>query len=502
MSEFDLKYAAGKPPSAVWRGRKLPRPPLDEDLILAWVDAHRNRCGTWPRYISGSIPESDGDTWLGVNAALRHGYRGLLGDSSLALLLQERRGVRNDKNLPRLTTDEILAWADAQHEWCGEWPGKDSGPVLEHESETWGGVNASLRTGNRGLPGGSSLAQLLDESRDVKNIKRLPNLTIDQILAWADAHYQRHGAWPRSAMFDSVPESPRDNWNSIHAALIRGSRGLPSGSSLARILQQYRNKRNPKGLPPFSTEQILKWAIEFRGSVGRWPKLSDGAIEGTDGETWLAVDSALKEGIRGLSGTDSLNCDRGSETPIFTEPGFETRTGSLARLLARHGMTDPREIQNILCIDNILAWADAHYALHGQWPRYDSGLIPNVDPSLFTEASFSSELTWKKVNQALQLGQRGLPPGSTLAKLLFERRGVPNRGSKPDFTLDKILAWTDVHFAHYGHYPNCRSGAVEGAPDETWMAIENALRSGRRGMEGGTSLSALLRKFRPTSGAA
>jgi hypothetical protein len=47
----------------------------------------------------------------------------------------------------------------------------------------------ALRLGLRGLPGGSSLARLLDEQRRVRNVKNLPPLTEEQILAWADEHH-------------------------------------------------------------------------------------------------------------------------------------------------------------------------------------------------------------------------------------------------------------------------------------------------------------------------
>ena len=40
-----------------------------------------------------------------------------------------------------------------------------SGPVAEAPEETWRAVNMALAQGHRGLPGGSSLSRLLDESR-------------------------------------------------------------------------------------------------------------------------------------------------------------------------------------------------------------------------------------------------------------------------------------------------------------------------------------------------
>jgi hypothetical protein len=36
-----------------------------------------------------------------------------------------------------------------------------SGAIIDAPGETWSGVNAALERGNRGLPGGSSLARLI-----------------------------------------------------------------------------------------------------------------------------------------------------------------------------------------------------------------------------------------------------------------------------------------------------------------------------------------------------
>src|SRR5262249_14050324 len=39
------------------------RPPLSEEQILAWADAHHARTGKWPTILSGPVPEAPGDTW-------------------------------------------------------------------------------------------------------------------------------------------------------------------------------------------------------------------------------------------------------------------------------------------------------------------------------------------------------------------------------------------------------------------------------------------------------
>src|SRR5262249_46305900 len=63
-----------------------------------------------------------------------------------------------------------------------------------------------------------------------------------------------------------------------------GGRGLPGGSSLARLLARRRRARNPAGLPPLSAEEILAWADRFHDRTGRWPRVRSGPIPGTAGE--------------------------------------------------------------------------------------------------------------------------------------------------------------------------------------------------------------------------
>src|SRR5262245_25765063 len=159
-------------------------PPLTIEQILKWADEHYARTGSWPTAKSGIIPNSGGEKWASVDMALRKGARGLPGGSSLARLLAEHRSTRNRKQLPPLTLEQILVWADAHYARTGTWPTAKSGPIVDAPGETWLAVDMALRMGRRGLPGGSSLAMLLAEMRNVRNVWTRPDLSIQQILAW------------------------------------------------------------------------------------------------------------------------------------------------------------------------------------------------------------------------------------------------------------------------------------------------------------------------------
>ena len=190
------------------------------------ADCERRTCGRRP-----------GEAWGNINTALKQGHRGLPGGSSLPRLLARERGVRNCPP-PRLTVSQILAWADAHHKRTGRWPTSVSGPVEDVPGETWGKINVTLRYGHRGLPGGSSLARLLEKRRGVVPFVRI-RWTIPEILAWADAYHKRTGKWPLTTS-GPVVGAIRGTWCAIDRALRRGSRGLPGGSSLAALLIEHR----------------------------------------------------------------------------------------------------------------------------------------------------------------------------------------------------------------------------------------------------------------------
>jgi hypothetical protein len=433
----------------------LPR--LTEEQILAWADAFHQQNGKWPNERSGLIPGSGGETWCAVVTALRDGKRGLPGDNSLARLLAARRGVRNSKHLPDLTIGMVLTWADAHHQRTGKWPDVRSGAISEAPGETWGGVNASLERGKRGLPGGMTLAQLLAAERGVRNHMKLPPLRREQILAWADAYFERTGNWP-TAKSGSIPEAPPETWMRVETALRSGLRGLRRRTSLAELLARHRDKRNIQKLPPLRIRQILEWADAHFERTGRWPTKNSGAIPEAPGETWRRVETALQDGLRG-------------------QPGGK----SLARLLARRrGKRNSKALQP-LTVGQILLWADRFHQETGTWPIQKSGAIPGTDGE-----------TWFTVDKTLRRGGRGLPAGSSLARLLAEHRGRRNPKGLPDLTEEKIRAWAEAHRQATGCWPSKGSGAVTAVPGETWQGIDDALRRGSRGLPGGSSLRRFL----------
>jgi hypothetical protein len=89
-------------------GRRGPyKPVLTVAQVLAWAHAHRRQTGGWPTVKSGRVPGGSGDSWEGIDSALRLGTRGLPGADSLSQLLRrelglpERRGGARARGRPR-----------------------------------------------------------------------------------------------------------------------------------------------------------------------------------------------------------------------------------------------------------------------------------------------------------------------------------------------------------------------------------------------------------------
>jgi len=431
-------------------------PPLRISQILRWADEHHARTGRWPIAGSGLVRSALGESWANISQALRLGLRSLPGGSSLARLLAEHRGVRNPAALPPLSPAKIVAWARAHQRRTGIWPIASSGRIVEAPADTWWIVDGALLSGYRSLPRGSSLARLLAERCGVRNSRRPPRLAVTHILAWADSWKRRTGAWPTGKL-GAIPEMPGEKWNAVDYALRQGLRGLPAGSSLARLLSEHRGVRNHMKLPRLSPKQILAWADAWYRRTGKWPNHVSGPIPDAPGENWQAVHIAMRAGARGLTGGSTL-----------------------AQLLAeRRGVRNPADPPTLTTIQ-ILAWADAHQRRTGQWPNVRSGPVVGVPSE-----------TWSAVDATLRVGRRGLQGDSSLARLLAKSRGVRNRLGTQRLDFRQIIVWAKAHRKRTGLWPTHLSGPVLESPQETWAAINGALKKGRRGLRGGSSLARL-----------
>ena len=294
---------------------------------------------------------------------------------------------------------------------------------------------------------------------------RRPVIYLSNILAWADAFREGRGRWPRST--DGIIEGgPGLTWCAVDQALFKGHRGLVGGQSLAKLLLAHRRKRHRTYLAPLTISQILSWADQHRQRTGEWPLDNSGPIHDAPSETWRAVHSALRNGHRGLPGG-----------------------ASLAQLL--HSM---RGVGNQLTLprlteEQILEWADAHRTRTGRWPKNSSGAILHAPGE-----------RWHAVNAALIAGNRGLAGGSSLARLLAEKRGVRNQAALPPLLVERIREWAVAYFRRTGDWPRKNSGEIPESPGDTWFKAAQALDRGLRGLPGRSTLYRTLAPCREEHG--
>src|SRR5207248_10945942 len=91
------------------------------------------------------------------------------------------------------------------------------------------------------------------------------DLTVEQILAWADAYRAEHGTWPSvgpSTAAEAVAGAPGESWKAINHALALGLRGLPGDSSLAELMAEHRGAPPPDMRPQTLAQKIWAWEQE------------------------------------------------------------------------------------------------------------------------------------------------------------------------------------------------------------------------------------------------
>lgn len=139
-------------------------PPLTPERILDWVGEYLHRQGRLPTRVSGALSFAPGEDWMGIDRCLKHGLRGLSGNSSLRLLVVERRLLagRSGRKSISLTVPMIRQWASAFKHRHSEWPTKKSGPIREAPGHSWLGVDRALYLGRYGLPVCGGLLSILE----------------------------------------------------------------------------------------------------------------------------------------------------------------------------------------------------------------------------------------------------------------------------------------------------------------------------------------------------
>lgn len=137
--------------------------------------------------------------------------------------------------------------------------------------------------------------------------------------------------------------------------------------------------------------------------------------------------------------------------------------------------------------DDIAKWIVSYKDDNGKYPINSSGKVEYADSN--------EPLTWRAVDQIFRCGFRGVAGDRTLAQFIAKRFEKINHTNQKRYDLELLKNWiVDFHIKH-GHYPNQRSGKVEGTNEKygnpTWSSINRCLKKGHRGVPRGMSLKQL-----------
>lgn len=461
---------------------QMSRAPLSIELIIDWLRQYMNKYNKKPRMQSGIIEFAIGPyeniTWSAINAALWKGGRGLPGGSSLANLIEEQFGIRNKMNLPGLTEAIIHEWIEQFIKKYHRKPIASDGTVEfangRYTGETWGAIDSSLLAGVRGLIGGSSLAQFIEQNFSIRSYCKPPELSLEQIKDWIQQHISKYDKKPtaKSGVVEFAEgEYKGTSWATIAHAMRNGVRGLVKGLSLAEFIKNVFNISNHYACKPLTVDIIYNWISQFIDKHDRKPTQNDGIIEFAKDEykemTWSTLNSHLWKGGRGLSGGSSLS--------QFIKTHFGIKNCNCPPML------NPELINK---------WISAYIKRYKKKPAKTSGEVE------FAEGEYA-EITWGAIDCAFKAGKRGLPK-TTLAQYIQKEFKIRSAGNVAFLPEELIIKWVQKYLDEYGIKPKAISEIVKYANGDhigiTWLAIDASLHRGTHGLPGGSSLAQFIKK--------
>jgi len=136
-----------------------------KSCIIDFYNQHKR----WPNLRDiGEIKCSDfASTWGAVDACLLKGFGGLPKGSSLAKFIASEFNVVNYTNCQDYSLDKILEWIEKYFDKYGKYPSSRAGVVEFAEEDgylptiKWSSISTALSAGHRGLEGGTSLYQFI-----------------------------------------------------------------------------------------------------------------------------------------------------------------------------------------------------------------------------------------------------------------------------------------------------------------------------------------------------
>jgi hypothetical protein len=355
-----------------------------------------------------------------------------------------------------IAIEEVHAeiWDFYQRE--GNWPAANS-VKTERFGVPFRHLDLYLLRGTRSLPGNSSLYQ---ESIKVAAARGVPiedrrgdnsPLTVGMVRDAIRAFHAQHGRFPVVGR-DGV--SPLGiTWTTLSLHLTDGRRGLPGGSTLAKEIEAVRREMGLK--PPEPTRELVLKAIEeYRDETGGYPIQQTRGEIPTLGMSWMVLAKRLRAGLLG---------------------GGVTLVGLIEEVRTHRGELAPGKKPK-LTLAMVHEAIRAFYREHGRRPT-----------TLKDERPCRLGLAWRTLNNAIKLGQRGLPGGTTLLEECEVALGPAAFGVKPTLTIEAVHEAIRAFYREHGERPMTKTQLPCGL-GIAWSTLQNCLAHGERGLPGGSSL--------------
>lgn len=278
-----------------------------EDVHAELWDFYQ-REGDWPSAFSGEI-ERFGISYKHLNQYLLVGTRGLPGRSSVYRECEKvaaAKGVsirafsRDDSPLTVEMVRDAIRQFNEEHK---RFPVKAE-VGMSPLGFTWQTLNFYLRTGYRGLPGGSTLTKEVEEVRKELGLA-FPKPTRPLVLAAIREYREKTGKFPVRTTKGVVP-GLGIVWGSLNGQLLRGVLG--EELTLGQLVEEVRAS---DGFIPgarkdsLSVDAVREAIREFFRTHGVRPNRTT-KLPNSLGMAWSTLQNALKRGDRGLPGGSSL----------------------------------------------------------------------------------------------------------------------------------------------------------------------------------------------------
>ena len=506
----------------------IEKPDLNIDLVKDIIQEYYDKNGKIPhRRVEGYIeflPYKE--TWYCINAALRHGIRGVDQKTSIRKLSEELGLVSSKADLS--IEDIKLAISEYTKENSVR-PSSSSGDASMYfdDEESWAGINSALSSGGRGLGTSTSLRLLCKDMGLIQDLSR--ENTIDAITRYK----QDNGKCPSSRSGDATKYFGfKTNWSFVSSAFEIGSvDGVEDGTNFIEFMV----KNNLKDKKDEINLEIVKKAIlKFHEETKTCPtKRSGDATEYFEFKTnWEVVDDRLRHKICGIEEKTSLSnicielelksakqhlsieivknailkfheetktCPTeksGDATKYF---GFKITWTAVNQRLHNKlcGIKEETSLGNI-CIE---------LELKSEKQQFSIEIVKNAILKFHSETKscptqksgdatkyFGFKITWEALEKRLSSKLCGITEETSLRKICIE---LGLMAQKPQLSNEIIMIAIKKYYDENSCYPRGSSGDATKyfGFQETWSAVSGALYMGTRGLKAKQGLPSLQKNM-------